>query len=323
MGNIYNEQYYRYKCGSVSYENQKVWVEFFSGIAKKIVQDFNPRTLLDVGCAMGYLVSALRDLGVDAYGIDISEYAISRVREDIKPYCRALSALDPLPEEFPKVYDMVTNIEVAEHLSQEEGKRLISILCNYSDCIIFSSTPNDYDEKTHINVQKNEYWAKIFAQNGFYNHLDYDLNYLAPQAIYFSKEQKSIPQIVEDYERHLRILKKSNTLGLKRIEQLEQQLQMKIEQLEQQKEQLQQQKEQQDNYVRLFNAQWEQCEREGQLIQRQSEELMKVLESTRSDLQLLKSETVRYKDDLDKILNSTSWRMTKPFRLLFSRFKYK
>ena len=35
------------------------------------------QTICDFGCAKGYLVYALRLLGYDAYGVDISEYAIS------------------------------------------------------------------------------------------------------------------------------------------------------------------------------------------------------------------------------------------------------
>ena len=52
---------------------------------------------------MGYLVEALRDLGVEAYGVDVSEYAISKVREDLKPFCKAASALEELPEAFPGI----------------------------------------------------------------------------------------------------------------------------------------------------------------------------------------------------------------------------
>ena len=71
------------------------WVKFFGNIADKIIETINPKTVLDVGCAAGYLVAALRDRGVEAYGIDVSEFAISCAREDIKPYCRVCSALEP------------------------------------------------------------------------------------------------------------------------------------------------------------------------------------------------------------------------------------
>ena len=64
-----------------------------------------------------YLVAALRDRGVEAYGVDISEYAISKVREDIKPYCCVGSLTESLPKQLPETYDLVVTIEVLEHLS--------------------------------------------------------------------------------------------------------------------------------------------------------------------------------------------------------------
>lgn len=43
-------------------------------------------TVLDVGCATGNYVRALRLLGVDAYGYDISEWAISNAAQEVRPY---------------------------------------------------------------------------------------------------------------------------------------------------------------------------------------------------------------------------------------------
>src|ERR1700675_4264980 len=90
----YGPQYFSHyfdaqsKSGERAYERSEHWMRFFGTIADHIVKDIGPRTVLDAGCAMGFLVEALRDRGVDAFGIDISEYAISQVRSDIKPYCR-------------------------------------------------------------------------------------------------------------------------------------------------------------------------------------------------------------------------------------------
>jgi hypothetical protein len=42
--------------------------------------------VLDVGAARGYYVKALRMLGVEAYGYDISEWAVENCHPDVKPY---------------------------------------------------------------------------------------------------------------------------------------------------------------------------------------------------------------------------------------------
>ena len=187
MSEIYNYEYYHNCCGPIAYEEPAHWVEFFGGIANKIINDIHPKTVLDAGCAMGYLVAALRDRGVEAYGVDISEYAISKVREDIRPYCAAGSLTEPLPDGLPKRYDLVVTIEVLEHLYEEDGKQAIHNLCALSDRIIFSSTPDDFTERTHVNVQQREYWARLFAAEGFFDDLVYRPTYLTDYASSFKK----------------------------------------------------------------------------------------------------------------------------------------
>jgi len=208
-GQLYNKNYYETSCGDVSYLDSEHWVKFFGNIADKIIETINPKTVLDVGCAAGYLVAALRDRGVEAYGIDVSEFAISCAREDIKPYCRVCSALEPLPDDFPKKFDLVITIEVAEHLYEEDCEKFIENICTFSENIIFSSTPDDFAEKTHLNVQQLEYWAKRFAKHGFFRKLIYDASFISPQAVYFTKKEVKYERLVEDYERHIRILSRT------------------------------------------------------------------------------------------------------------------
>ncbi|GHT00383.1 hypothetical protein AGMMS50276_26030 [Synergistales bacterium] len=201
---IYTQSYYA-KCLGVDYSDKEVWTPVFEKIADRIIEDFHPKTTLDVGCAWGYLVAALRDRGVRAYGVDISEYAIKNVREDIRQFCFAASITEPLPESLPQNYDLVTCIEVLEHMDEAEGAIAVKNLCGCSDKIIFTSSPDDITEQTHYNVQQIEYWSKRFAQNGFTRSLAYIPDYIAPHGVFFQKADISIPNLVDAYERQLRI----------------------------------------------------------------------------------------------------------------------
>lgn len=204
MSEIYNKEYYHNGCGPIPYEEPEHWVQFFGMIADRIVADLNPKTVLDAGCAMGYLVSALRDRGVEAYGVDISDYAISMVREDIKPYCRVGSLTEKLTEELPQHFDLVVTIEVLEHLYAEDGKKMIANLCSLADTILFSSTPDDFEERTHVNVQQREYWARLFFEQGFIDDLNYRPTYLTYHASLF-RRSNNVMRMVEDYERNIRM----------------------------------------------------------------------------------------------------------------------
>ena len=209
MSEIYNEEYYHNGCGPIPYEEPEHWVEFFGMIADRIVKDIHPQTVLDAGCAMGYLVAALRDRGVEAYGIDISEYAVSKVREDVRPFCRVGSLTEEFPADLPQRYDLIVTIEVLEHLYAEDGKKAIANLCRHSDTVLFSSTPDDFTERTHVNVQQREYWARLFFEQGFTDDINYRPRYLTPYASLFRKNTDMVRQI-EDYERNIRMTEGEN-----------------------------------------------------------------------------------------------------------------
>jgi len=70
-----------------------------------------------VGCAKGFLVEALRDRRIDAFGIDVSEFAIGEVRPDVRPYCRVSLAV----ASFDGVYDLIVCIGVLEHMPEHEA----------------------------------------------------------------------------------------------------------------------------------------------------------------------------------------------------------
>jgi SAM-dependent methyltransferase len=182
------------------YERSTKWLGVFGVIADGIVREIAPKTVLDVGCAMGFLVEHLRDRGVEAQGIDISGHAIAGVRDDIKPSCRVASILEPVPGR----YDLVVCLEVVEHLPETEAHAAVGRLCGLSDDVLFSSTPGDFGEDTHINVQPPEYWAGLFAAHGFIRDLDFDASaFLAPWACRYRRNSEPARRVTEAYERRL------------------------------------------------------------------------------------------------------------------------
>lgn len=85
------------------------------------------KKVLEIGCAKGFVVEALRDLGVNAYGLDVSQYAHDCAREDIKPYLRVADARTALADyanrEFAYVFtrrtlSCFTNDEIAAMVTQ-------------------------------------------------------------------------------------------------------------------------------------------------------------------------------------------------------------
>jgi SAM-dependent methyltransferase len=195
-GSAFNEFYYRNCCGQ-PYERNETWRRFFGLIADRIVSDIHPRRVLDAGCAIGLLVEALRERGVDARGIDISSFAIDAIPGPLRPYCRQGSIAEPLGEHF----DLIVCIEVLEHMSAEEADRALANFAAHTDEVLFSSTPFDYREPTHVNVRMPEDWAEAFARHGFYRDVDFDASFVTKWAVRFTRRPVPVHRVVRDYER--------------------------------------------------------------------------------------------------------------------------
>lgn len=206
MGKGYEQAYYdHYDIGSktVSYLESPELRQFLAGVARELTGHFHPKTMLDAGCAMGVLVSEFIKLGVSAYGIDLSEYAVTHGDPLARGVCFQGSMAEPFPAQLPERFDLVTCMEVVEHMTPEEGRAAIANLCRVTDTVIFCSTPDDFADTTHINVQEREYWAACFAENGFFDDLEYRPLFMADYAVCYRKRADWVEQL-QDYERYVR-----------------------------------------------------------------------------------------------------------------------
>jgi len=192
----FGSYYYAHDCG-IPYERNERWLTFFDGIAERISVDLRPGSVLDAGCALGMLVEALRKLDVDAYGVDVSEYAIAQADASIKEFVWSASLTEPLPRR----YDLVTCVEVLEHVPPADCESAIDNLCAATDRILFSSSPFDYGEPTHVNVKQPDQWAELFARRGFFRNLDADVSFLTDWAVLYERRALTPAELVRSYER--------------------------------------------------------------------------------------------------------------------------
>jgi SAM-dependent methyltransferase len=188
--------YYANCCGR-PYQRDDEWLVAFGRIADRIVADFAPRRVMDAGCALGLLVETLRTRGVEAWGVDISRWAIERVHDSVAAFCREGSIAQPLGER----YDLIVCMEVVEHMPAVDAEAAIANFCTHADHVLFSSTPHDHREPTHVNVHPPEHWAELFARHGFFRDVDYDAAYITPWAAHFQRRTEPVHRLVRGYER--------------------------------------------------------------------------------------------------------------------------
>ncbi len=130
-------------------------------------------TILDFGCAFGYLVKAFRLLHREAWGVDISEYALNHVDSEVKAYCCSWEST--LFTTFRQVvFDFCIAKDVFEHIPENElRKTLEGLKIKTLFAVIplgengnFYAEANNFD-KSHIICEPAHWWVKFISDAGW------------------------------------------------------------------------------------------------------------------------------------------------------------
>ncbi len=202
----YDARYYARGCGPAYGPDQEHWQTFFGAIARHLVHTLGPATALDAGCAMGILVGALRELGVDAEGVDVSPYAVDHADPRARGHLRVADLAQPLGRR----YDLVVCIEVLEHIDAAHSEAVVANLAAATDLLLLSSTPEDFAEASHVNVRPPAYWAGLFADHGLHRRFDVDASVVSPWAVLLERDGRDRRQLVSQYEGALWELRREN-----------------------------------------------------------------------------------------------------------------
>lgn len=141
---------------------------YFQNTAKHIVDKFSPASALDVGCAKGFLVKALTDLGVNAYGIDPSEYAIGCVPEDIKSrISQGIAQSLPYPDNN---FDIVICFDVLEHIPEDDVLKVLQEMLRVTKKwlalrVVTKDLPDDVDS-SHKSIHDKDWWIEKIKEAG-------------------------------------------------------------------------------------------------------------------------------------------------------------
>jgi hypothetical protein len=102
---------------------------------------FPVRRTLDVGCALGYFVEAQRELGIEAFGVDISQDALDRVTPGARGHVQYGNLLYTLPLADRQV-ELVSAYETLEHLPPEVVPKALAELRRVTSAYLIATIPS-------------------------------------------------------------------------------------------------------------------------------------------------------------------------------------
>lgn len=123
--------------------------EYFKDMAKYFATRFNlvGKKVLEIGSAKGWVVGDLREFGVDAYGIDVSQYAYDCADENVKPFLRVADVRTALKDYKNKEFDIIFSRWTLQCFSDDElNNILIPEMNRISKKQAHSITTNIYPE---------------------------------------------------------------------------------------------------------------------------------------------------------------------------------
>lgn len=169
--NAYTRQYYEcgIQTGKSLYENYH-WLPEMTIPMAQVMIDYlgikRGQRVLDVGCAKGYLVKAMRWLGREAWGCDISDYALESADPEVKQYLSKA-----LPTEY---FHFAISKDTFEHIKLFDIRNLLTRI---NSSVLFIIVPLGNGRKynipayeldtTHIHRQPLIWWNELLKSQGW------------------------------------------------------------------------------------------------------------------------------------------------------------
>ena len=156
--NLYDDRFFDDQRDESS-QSAAVVVPFVHGI-------LSPRSVLDVGCGIGAWLQVWMQLGVtDVVGVDGPYVPRDRLLMPAQSY---LAADLTRPLDLGRRFDLVSCLEVAEHLDAAHATTLVESLTRHGDVVLFSAAVPGQPGTHHVNCAWPSHWAELFLGRGWH-----------------------------------------------------------------------------------------------------------------------------------------------------------
>jgi|SRR5271166_92241 len=170
-GGWYDRDYFETGAKS-NWTNGYGWLQF-RGVftdAAGCLAELSPeaQSFLDIGCAKGFLVRALRERGLDAWGFDHSLWAIEHADAAARPFL-TLDSVDTV--EFDRQFDVIVAMSIFESLTEAQLHAFLPRARRWTRHALFAvvalADPAPRGDLSKITLRDRGWWLDCLRQAGW------------------------------------------------------------------------------------------------------------------------------------------------------------
>src|SRR3569623_3340965 len=156
VANAYSTQFF--------HDQRDVSLASASIILPLLIDVFQPRSLIDIGCGQGTWSKTAMDLGIeDQTGVDGAwAQPVLHISHDKFRPCDLAAPFD-----LGRHFDLAISMEVGEHITPERADAFVGNIVRHADAVVFSAAAPYQGGVHHVNEQWPAYWAAKFASRDF------------------------------------------------------------------------------------------------------------------------------------------------------------
>lgn len=294
------------------YERSDEAFHFFNRVADQVLRSFAPARVLVVGPAVGLLVEALWDRGVEAEAECLDATTVDRVRIDVKGFCSV--GLDSRPSQE---FDVVICIDFLKWSKLHDLDANVASLARRAGSILFLSLADEAgDGQPELPLLD---WIERLGQLGLAPRTTFDLTFASANTLLVERNRERLTQEhAVDFVRMRKVMNSSRLME-RQVHATQQRLNTSQEDLTALQERLHATESKRADAVRQLAL----SRSDEQLIRRRLEQAISIINSTNvnpsvpsSELAKLRHELELARHDLQMVYWSSSWRVTRPLRVL-------
>ncbi|MDA9504184.1 hypothetical protein XI09_05280 [Bradyrhizobium sp. CCBAU 11386] len=139
----------------------------FTDAAAFLAETFpEAESFLDAGCAKGFLVRALRERGLQAWGFDHSPWAIEQAEASTRDYL-SLASVETVT--FDRTFDVLVAMSLLESLTEDQLRTFLERARGWTQQALFAviARPHSTGDSSHITLRDRSWWCERFREAGW------------------------------------------------------------------------------------------------------------------------------------------------------------